>query len=304
MPRHARSPSSSNLLHTQSDTDVTNIPPNTSTTAFVSQRNKRQRQSSDEELISFKDEIRMMLDEWKETQNTLLNKLMSEILEIKKQNNQIKLSNEEIAKSLDFLNAQYEDMKTKVEGLQTERKQFLSQIASLEEKIEDMQKTSKLTAVEIRNVPIPTKTETKSDLCNIVKNTCKVLNVNVEQMTIKDIYRINGKSSKGTIIAEFTTVVLKKDVIQAAKNYNKQHPNQRLNSSIIGLSGPTTPIFISEALTNKGRRLFFLARDFAKTQDFNYCWTNNGRVYLRKTSDSPHIEIKTETQLSNLKNQK
>lgn len=45
-----------------------------------------------------------MLDEWKDSENLILNKLVSKISEVKKQNNE-KTSNQEIEKALDFIDS-------------------------------------------------------------------------------------------------------------------------------------------------------------------------------------------------------
>ncbi|CAG9122369.1 unnamed protein product [Plutella xylostella] len=92
--------------------------------------------------------------------------------------------------------------------------------------------------------------------------------------------------------------------MKAAKAHNKQHSDRRLCAADIGYKGLNTPVYISEALTNKVRRLFFLARDFAKNQGYKFCWTSNGRVFLRKTPDSTHIEIKEESQLMSMSTHK
>lgn len=303
MSHDLTSPSSGGLQHTMSESDVTKLTPTFSTPCFIYQRTKRQRESSEEQLSSFKEEIKIILDEWKVAQNSLLNKLITEVAEIKEQNSKIKKTNDEIEKNLLFINKQYEDLAKKVECLDSERKQHLIQIATLESKIEDMERSSKSSTIELRNVPIPTETETKADLCSIVQNTCKLLNVNVQQASIRDVFRLNGKSRKGTIVAEFTSVLLKNDVMHGIKSYRKQHPELHLNSADIGLKGQVTPIYVSEALTNKGRRLFFLARDLEKTKEYKFCWTSYGKVYLRKSVDAPHIQVKDETQLTVLRNQ-
>ncbi|KAG7298917.1 hypothetical protein JYU34_017375 [Plutella xylostella] len=51
----------------------------------------------------------------------------------------------------------------------------------------------------------------------------------------------------------------------------------------------------------KTKRLFFLARDMAKTFEYKYCWTSNGRVYLRKSDEAPHVLVKDENILESLK---
>ncbi|KAJ0184218.1 hypothetical protein K1T71_000641 [Dendrolimus kikuchii] len=219
MSRIPRSPPQkydTNMQHTLSDSDVAKIAPCTSIQLPVAKRPRKQaKNNSDEEFAVFKDDIKCMLEDWKNTQNSLLNKLIHEVADIKDQNNQIKQSNEEIEKSLDFLNLQYEDIKLKVQGLETERKEYLQHITFLETKIEDMERNAKLSSIEIRNVPLINKAETKTDLCNIVQNTCKALNVIVPQVAIRDVYRLNKKNTKSsTIIADFTSVILKNEVIQ------------------------------------------------------------------------------------------
>lgn len=303
MPRVQRSPPGQVLQHTSSDSDVAKLVSNASVMPYVSQRQKRPRETSEENFSDFKSEIKSILEDWKTSQNSLLNKLVSEIAEIKQQNTHIKKSNEDIEKALEFINLQYEDMNNKITILEEERKEYKLYITELETKIEDLQRNSKASVIEIRNMPIINQPETKSDLCNIVQNASKALNVIMPQTAIRDVYRLNGKYGKGTIIADLNSVILKNEIIQGVKIYNKNHPNERLTTAAIGYTEKNSPIYISESLTIKGRRLFYLARDLARSRGYKFCWTNNGRIYLRKTSESTHIEVKSELQLELLKNQ-
>ncbi|CAH4034227.1 unnamed protein product [Pieris brassicae] len=72
-------------------------------------------------------------------------------------------------------------MKRKVEVLEAERKQSLMQIAPLEMKLDDMQRFTKASSIEIRNIPLPEKLESEAELCQIVQNTGKALQVNVDK---------------------------------------------------------------------------------------------------------------------------
>ncbi|CAH0721756.1 unnamed protein product, partial [Brenthis ino] len=300
----ARSPPGHSLKHTASDSDISTITPCTPMSSNITLRSKRPRESSEEKFSTFKDEIKNMIESWKETQNSMLSKLVSEVSVIKQQNNDIKKSNEEIEKSLEFLNFHFEEMKKKIENLEAERKQHLLQISSLELKLDDIERNSKLSTIEMRNIPFIAQPESKATLSKIVQDTCKALDVNIQPNNIRDVYRLNGKSGKNTVIADLTTVIAKHDVINAAKKYNKDHPTQRLSTATIGFQGPIAPIYVSEALTSKGRRLFFLARDFAKSHHYKFCWTTHGKIFLRKAPDSPHIEVKNEELLATLRNQK
>lgn len=303
MPRITRSPPQNESLQcTMSDSDVNKIAAS-SAPIFQSQR-KRQRVSSEEDLQTFKAEIKDMLEGWRNSQNMLLNTLLAEVADIKKQNGQIKQSNEDIEKSLEFLSKQYEEMKTKVKELETERKEHLKQIASLENKYENIERNAKMATIEIRGVPQNNKPETKTDLFHIVQNTCKAINVHVPRDAVRDVYRVNQKFGKPIIIADLTSVILKNEVIHGVKQFNKGNDTQRLSTRIIGLNDINDPIYVSEALTAKTRKLFYLTREYAKNNNYRFCWTSNGRIYLRKTTESRHIEIKEELQLHSLKDTK
>lgn len=50
------------------------------------------------------------------------------------------------------------------------------------------------------------------------------------------------------------------------------------------------------------RRIFYLAREFAKENNYNYCWSSRGFVYLREKENAPFIRIMNESDLDQLKN--
>ncbi|VVC93108.1 unnamed protein product [Leptidea sinapis] len=159
-----------------------------------------------------------------------------------------------------------------MELLESERKDHISHIQILEQKVEELNRPLKSLSIEIINIPSMKNYENKDELSSTVVKTCKALNVGIEKRELKDIYVIRGKGGNNTIVTVFTSNIVKHNVIKGVKLYNKQHPNSRLNTSVLGLDGDKKPIYISEALTYKARRLFYLARDLAKTEEFKYCW--------------------------------
>lgn len=80
------------------------------------------------------------------------------------------------------------------------------------------------------------------------------MNVIIPHTAIRDVYRLKGKYGQGTIVADLNSVMLTNDIIRNVKIYNKNHPNDRLNTGTIGYTGKNTPIYVSESLTPKGRR--------------------------------------------------
>lgn len=89
-------------------------------------------------------------------------------------------------------------------------------------------------------------------------------------------------------------------MLKSCKQYNVKQ-KQRLCAKHLGLSSSEdTPIFVTEQLTAKMARLHFLARELVKSKQFKYCWTNYGRIYLRKDDNSRIINITNELQLKDL----
>lgn len=247
-----------------------------------------------DESSLFMEEMKKLFSDFKAEQNAKLDILQHSVSDIKEQNASLQ-------KSVDFISNQYDDLKVKFDLLQKERKENLAYIQTLEDKLENVEKTERATSIEIRNVPLKTG-ETKSDLVKIVAKTGEALNIPISKADIRDVYRINSKSETSRpIIAEFTSVLMKEDVLQSVKSFNKDNKDNKLNSTHLHLEGPEKPIFISENLTQKMKRLYFLARDFAKTNKIKFCWTAYGKIYMREKEGATLQRINSETDLANLK---
>lgn len=262
-------------------------------------RNEAQDQKDDEPTL--KEELLDLLTNWKKEQDAAFKKLTSEIYTLKEQNLKAQETNAQVEKSLQFISSQYEDLKEKLIVMDKERKESKNYIAALEHKIDELQKRAKFSVFEIRNLPQQNTFETQEDLCNIVNKTCSVLGAEIQPSEIKDVYRLKTKTATSTIVTEMTTVVAKNKILKAVKDYNKNNSGSKLSTSTLGISGPKIPIYLSESLTNKDRKLFAMARETRKTLDYKYCWTNNGRIFLKKVDGAMRIEIKSEADLEALK---
>ena len=60
-------------------------------------------------------------------------------------------------------------------------------------------------------------------------------------------------------------------------------------------------IFINESLTEANKELFKATLKVKKDYRYDYIWTTNGKIYLRKDRDSSAILIKNEGELDKLK---
>lgn len=217
----------------------------------------------------------------------------------------IKQQNAELTKSMELMSSKYDDFLFRIEALETKSREDKKYINLLEDKIESLERKARSSGIEIRNVPkVNTdKPESKDDLCNLVQSMGESINIDIKASDIRDIYRIPAKDSSKIIITEFTSVIMKENVLLAIKKFNKNKPKeQKLNTSHLKLKSSSNPIFVAETLSQKSQRLFYLARVFQKQHGYLFCWTSRGVIYLRKIDKGPLFAIHNEADLDKLKN--
>lgn len=255
----------------------------------ITHRKKRNVDAKSMDEFAF--EMREMFSEFIKKQDKKLSMLQTTVDDIKAQNN-------EVVKSLDFLSSRYEELRESVDLLEKERKQNRIYVDTLESKIEMLERKSRIASLEIRNVPKLVKTESRDNLRDTIKKISSVLRVDVGDADIRDIFRINTRRENDKpIIVDFITTKKKEDILQGLRAYNRINQNNRLNTTQIGIKGVNEAIYISEYLTFRAKKLHRLARDYAKSNNYVFCWTQNGSVLLRKKEGTPIIKIDSESDL-------
>ena len=282
-----------------SDTDLDKVEMNTPP-SYVFQRVKRSIEQVDETIVKqleeFKEEIRRMFSLFSLKQEREIQSLTTTLKEIQQ-------SNINIESSIAFLTAQNDDLKIKVGLLEDQAKQDSNYIKLLEDKIETIQIGTQKPNFVIKNVP-RRKNESKDDLIDMVLCLSKDIDCTMTKHDIKDIYRVRGKHSEKLntpIIVETSSTLLKTDFLKMGKTFNVKHKTKLCCKNLGFKSQENTPIFLSEHLTSKGSRLFFLARDLTKSGCYKFCWTAYGRVLVKKDESSPTITIRNEQQIQQLK---
>ncbi|KAG7310294.1 hypothetical protein JYU34_003049 [Plutella xylostella] len=269
-----------------SESNLSQIAIETTPVRFITRNIKRKRSEDiTTELSDFKTEIKDMLSTFMLKQST--------------EGAQITSSLKTIESSLSFLAEQYEDMRKKMEDMERENKKDKEYICILENKVEELQKSQRKCSLELKNVP-KLSTETKSTLIDMATNLSKSLKIELSSNDIKDIYRTSAKGDKAPIVMELSSYIQKTNLIKGAKSYNSQNKNNRLSTLNLGMKCDSTPIFLSDHLTQKGNRLFYLERELSKAQNLKFCWTNLGNVFIRKDENSPIVKIINESQIQRM----
>lgn len=208
--------------------------------------------------------------------------------------------NKEIQMSVDFLAQKYEDAMVRIGQLEQERTSDKKYIKQLEMRLESMDRSIHSSCIEIRNIPKNTK-ESKEDMIKIVTQLGAAINAPIQPTQVCDVYRINTRNDDyKPLVVKLQSVILRDQIIDASKSYNKRNPTNRLNTHHIKQDGPRQQIYIADYLTFQAKKLFFQAREFAKANNFKFCWTTRGKIYLRRTEGSPLIKVNDATDLDNI----
>lgn len=253
----------------------------------VSQRLPKRKRQFESDFDCLKGDLEKMFD--------------SKMAIVLKSIDELKTQNSTISDSIDFVTKQYDTIMLELQSLREARRENIKYIQQLETKIENLERKYKSSSLEIKNVP-KTGPETKEDLVNILIKTGNVLSVPVQPGDVRDIFRINTKiESNKPIVVELNSVLVRDKFLHKIKEYNMNNPSHKFSTKHLKYSGEEKQVYISESLTLKTRKLFFLAREFAKMNDYDFCWVNHGIVYMRKTTGSRYIRIENEEDLKNLK---
>lgn len=306
-----RSPTNTktNMTQSRSDTDIIRLCEDEltpqSSSPHITQRAKRPRSTSDESPskydLDLRNELKEMISEFMSAQNARLLTLEAHIMDLKKQTTKIESSNSDLKSALNNLSDQMFSLESKITGLEKERAEISVQLLNLDQKVDSLERSLIKTCVEIRNVPLRPR-ESKLDLYTTVSQLTKLLGINITS-EIRDIsrYRIDKKKNSSALSIEFANTLAKSKFLDSVKNYNKDNPTEKLNSGSLGFQlKDKMPIFIDEQLTPQARKLFYLARNYAKTQKYEYCWISNGRILMKKTKESSYLVIRNEGQLEKL----
>lgn len=258
----------------------------------------------DSTLNAFKydisEHITKLFTTFQRSQDAKFTTLMTDINVIKQEVMEIRTSNEETDKKIDDLSSHYENVQAKTTKLGNDLESSKIKIKSLENKLEDLSRQTCAYKLEIRNIPSKER-ETTGDLSQIIEKLLDTLKIEVQPAEIRNIRRLPGKpDAPRPIVMELATTNIKNKIVQEARNFNKKNSAAKLNTTHLSIMGTPRPIFIGENLTFRAKGLYYKAREYAKANDFAYCWTSEGQVYLRKKEGSNRIFIKDEEQLQDI----
>lgn len=226
-----------------------------------------------------------------------LNSTLNEALNTKLKPIQNEIS--EMIKSMEHMNEQFEEVlkehKNTQEALETlkiENMNLKTTVSDLNIRLNQLEQHSRAKNIELQCVP----EKKHENLINIVTEIGKVIKCDINEKNIINCTRV-AKIQRDTnrprsIIVELSNSRLRDEMLAGIIKYNKTNPNNRLNSSLIGIPGVKSMIYAAEHLSPANKSLHAATRIKAKQMQYKFIWVRNGRIYVRKNDESAFIWIK------------
>lgn len=284
------SPDKSNTMHYNSDSAL-----NVTNTSAVEENyyiTKRQKRTFDE----FKDrqdssnaDIKTMFAQISTQQETLNNALIT-----------IMAQNKDIQNTIETMANKHDRLVEKITALELENSNYKSRILTLENRVESLEKYSRNSSIEIRNLP-KQQGENKDIIINLIKKMDSTLGDNnlIQKSDIRNTYRARSDA----LLVEFTSVLCRESFLHKYKTFNMKKREKKeplLHSEHLHLSGPRRQIYVSESLTTKIRYLHYLARQLVKDKKLCAAWISYGKLLIKKEEGANPIHVTEEVTLNSL----
>lgn len=231
--------------------------------------------------------------------------ILNEMLEIKLK--PIKEQLIELQASATYISDEYDELKKNVSILTTNNKELQTEsdglratINSLTDRLNQLEQVMRESNIEIQGVP-EHKAENTISIINQLANVvnCKLADADILSCT--RVASMNKQSKRPrTIVAKLRSNRCRDELYSAVVRYNKANPKDRLNSSLLGIAGDKSNVYVSEHLSPANKALHAAARILAKEKNYMFVWVRNGRIFMRKNETSRFIHIRNEKILSEL----
>lgn len=248
-----------------------------------------------------KEDIREIFrEEFHAIKDTLIQDLQSSLKDMVR--NEFRTMNKKILdleESVKFMSDQHDSVR-KIFDSQTDTVQTLlnensclnNTVRDLTMRLQIMEQNSRSSNIEIQCVP-----EHKNEnLLTIINHLSKTVAFEIKPEDIHHCTRV-AKANKQdgrprAIIVKLATPRIRDTLLASIIKYNKANPDNKINTTHIGMGDKKHPIYVMEHLSPTNKRLHAAARLKAKEKGYKFVWIRQGRIFVRKTETSEFIYIK------------
>lgn len=233
-------------------------------------------------------------------QEDTLNKILEELSDVKK-------SQEEIKLTLEAHSGLYNDLFTKTKELEVNQNTINQELIKLkdinlsyEKKFQEMDQRSRINNIEISNFPESTNENARE----VVIAIGKVIGITLKEDDIQAGHRVpkynQNPAVPKNIIIQFTSRWKKNIMIKAYKEYLKIN-NQKLEVKAINKTLDNKIVYINEHLTPHYKGILKKSKLAAKDKNWKFVWVHDCRIQARKDQNDQVLIISHEEDIEKIK---
>lgn len=204
----------------------------------------------------------------------------------------------EFTETTDFLAKEQSDLKSQIVQQSKTVKELELKNLSLQESLHTINK--KLTLIDNMsrsvNLEMHAVPENKNEnVLALFKKLCDITKVQLDSSAVRAcrrVARFTHSDRPRNILVTLQSSRQRDEVISAVHRFNKNHANDKLNSTHLGVPGTACKVYVAEHLSPENKLLYASARKAANENGFKYVWVRYGKIYVRKNETSNAILIK------------
>lgn len=252
--------------------------------------------------------IERKIDDLKNDFNSKLDTCLAKVDRLTSQFKEVSDRVSQLESSFDFIAKEQDDFRAKATTIDLKiveyEKRFIHiaketenikcQMQGLEERFSEEQQKSRMNNLELFGIPEHRSENLINVICTIAKSLNVVINAADIEFATRVTTRLKDSNFPKPVIVKFIKQDIKNEILSSIRK------KKGLTSSEVGFTSKPRPIYINEHLTPLNKLLFKNTRDECKSLGFQYVWTRNGKIYIRKNNNCAAIHIKNMKQIEKL----
>lgn len=245
----------------------------------------------------------------KESMGSLEIKMAENIDHIKKPMEKNSAILEKVEESQEFMSSQYDTLlqtsnrleqkittiQQEMNAIKYEKDQLQLDLHRAQNEIDLLDNQCRRDTLETKGIPqLPNENTT-----DLIIHIASLLSVKVTESDISTTYRMPVKTPQNvdqydahpTLIVKFSNIKIRNQLL-------RQKKAARFITDF-GIKG-MDKLYINESLSYRKRQLFHLSRTKKTQMNYAACYTQNARIFIRKTKDGEKFEIKSKMDLEKL----
>lgn len=226
-----------------------------------------------------------------------------------KQLDAIKASNDEILRSVSFLNDKYDELLIKINShaddsmkLKKENEELKVMVSDLSQRLSLMEQYSRECNIEISCLP----EFNNENLTTTVMQIGRVVSSSLQETDIsacKRVAKLNPSNNRPrSVIVKLNKSIQRDEFLAAVTKFNKTNPNDKLNTKHLGIASQKQAVYVTEHLSPQAKSLHAAVRLAARNKGYRFTWVRNGRIFVRKDEqpNSKSILIKNDADIQRM----